>query len=526
MVAQRIFVFSSTLAVLLTLFLSFYWPAARYLWLIVIPYTALGYYDMLISTHNILRNYPVYGHLRYMFEFVRPEIQQYFVATNQSGRPFNREMRSVVYQRAKNVNDTLPFGTQQDITAVGYDFACHSLSPQQVPPESARVLIGGSECSQPYLASRLNISAMSYGALGHTAIEALNLGAQKGNFAHNTGEGGLSPYHLKHHGDIILQIGTGYFGFRKDDGNFDPEAFKQKAMLDEVKMIEIKISQGAKPSHGGLLPGAKVSEEIAQIRGIKVGQDCFSPPIHSSFGTPLELMDYITQLRQLSGGKPIGFKLCIGIKSQFMGICKAMLKTGITPDFITVDGAEGGTGAAPLEYSNRLGMPINEAIVFVNNCLIGCNLRDKIKLITSGKVATGFDMMQKIALGADTCNAARAMMFTVGCIQALKCNTNECPTGVATQDVRRNRAVVPQEKSEHVKNFHHNTIKSFLELTGAIGIAHPDELTPEHIFHRVSENQALNYAELYPSLKQGELLGDNIHPSFASDWHKSSAKAF
>ena len=523
---KTFFYVSSILGILLTLIIGHVWPPIHLLFIILIPYLLLGLYDLHISTHNILRNYPVIGHMRYILEMIRPEMQQYFVATNQSERPFSREQRSLVYQRAKHTTDTLPFGTQRDITAPGYEFSQHSMHPKKVDPSTSRVLVGNDQCTKPYLASRLNVSAMSYGALGHNAIEALNWGAKKGNFAHNTGEGGLSPYHLKHGGDIILQIGTGYFGFRTKDGHFDPQEFAKKACLDAVKMIEIKISQGAKPSHGGLLPAAKISEEIATIRGVPMGEDCDSPPAHKSFSTPTELMHYIQQLRELSEGKPVGFKLCIGRRHEFMGICKAMLETGVHPDFITVDGSEGGTGAAPVEYVNYLGTPINEALPFVHNCLVGIGLRDKIRIICSGKVTSGFDMMQKISIGADMCNAARAMMFSIGCIQALKCNTNDCPTGVATQDLSRNEALVPEEKSQHVKNFHNATVESFLSLVGAIGIEHPEKLQPEDVYHCLAGKAAKNYRQLYHYLEDGDLLKEKVHPDFSADWQRASAEHF
>ncbi|MCC5792949.1 MAG: FMN-binding glutamate synthase family protein [Legionellaceae bacterium] len=511
----------------LTMIIGHFWTPMHLLFILLIPYFLIGLYDLHISTHNILRNYPVFGHLRYILEMIRPEMQQYFVATNQSERPFSREIRSLVYQRAKKLNDTLPFGTQHDIMADQYEFAQHSIAPKKVDPEAQRIMVGGESCSKPYLASRLNISAMSYGALGHNAIESLNWGAKLGNFAHNTGEGGLSPYHLKHGGDIILQIGTGYFGFRTRDGNFDADKFAKKAQLDVVKMIELKISQGAKPSHGGLLPAAKISQEIADIRDIPMGEDCDSPPYHKAFSTPIELLQFIQQLRHLSEGKPIGFKLCIGKPHEFMAICKAMLETGILPDFITVDGAEGGTGAAPFEFVNRLGTPINEALPFVHNCLVGLNLRQHIRIIASGKVATGFQMMQKIAIGADMCNAARAMMFSVGCIQALKCNTNMCPTGVASQDPSRNEAIIPEEKRFHVQNFHAATIKSFLDLTGAIGVAHPDELQPAHILKRIETNNVVSYQELYHYLEPGALLdAHNLPPQYQIPWDKATAHRF
>lgn len=523
---KTFFYISSIAGIILTLFIGYFWPPIHLLFLIVVPYLLIGLYDLHISTHNILRNYPVFGHLRYILEKIRPEMQQYFVATNQSERPFSREARSLVYQRAKRTTDTLPFGTQRNINAPGYEYAQHSMKPTTVDRSTARVVVGNDQCTQPYLASRLNISAMSYGALGHNAIEALNWGAKRGNFAHNTGEGGLSPYHLKHGGDIILQIGTGYFGFRTQDGQFDPQKFAIKAKLDAVKMIEIKISQGAKPSHGGLLPAAKISQEIANIRDIPMGEDCDSPPAHKAFSTPLELMDYIHQLRELSEGKPIGFKLCIGKRHEFMAICKAMLETKIYPDFITVDGSEGGTGAAPVEFVNFLGTPINEALPFVHNCLVGIGLRDKVRVICSGKVSSGFDMLQKIAIGADICHAARAMMFSIGCIQALKCNTNTCPTGVATQDPSRNQALVPEEKSHHVKNFHEATIESFLSLVSATGIAHPDALKPEHIYRCLAGQPPKNYQQLYAYLSPGDLLNNKVHPAYAADWALASSQTF
>ncbi len=522
---RKFFYFSSVLSLLAVALLSLFWPHALWLLCIIIPYIALGLYD-LSTHHNILRNYPVLCHFRYMFEFVRPEIQQYFINTNQSGRPFNREVRSLIYQRAKQATDTLPFGTQQDITHSGYELAFHSLAPKEVSEINSRITVGGPECKQPYHASRLNISAMSFGALSPTAIETMNRGARLGNFAHNTGEGGLSPYHTKHGGDIIFQIGTGYFGVRTKDGHFDAEKFKEKSALDCVKMIEIKLSQGAKPSHGGILPGAKVNEEIAEFRGVEVGVDCISPPTHTAFSGPKGLLEFVQQCRELSGGKPIGFKLCIGLKHEFMAICKAMIKTGITPDFITVDGAEGGTGAAPLEFSNRLGVPIHEAIVFVDSCLIGTNLRDKIKIIASGKVATGFNMIMKLALGADMCNSARGMMFAVGCIQALRCNMNTCPTGVTTQNADRYHAIVPEEKCYHVKNFHDATIRSFLDLTGAMGLTSPEELTTQLIYRRLPNETMRRFSDIYNILEPGELLSRNIHPDYADDWMNASADHF
>lgn len=526
MTCRKIVFFVAALSLLLTFLLPLYDLRWAYLGLFSIPWTLIAIKDTLQNRHNILRNYPVVGHFRYLFEFVRPEIQQYFVATNQSGRPFSREVRSVIYQRAKDVIDTLPFGTQQDIDKPFYNFALHSLAPKKVDDKELRHTIGGPDCTKPYSASRLNISAMSFGALSFTAIETLNWGAQMGGFAHNTGEGGLTPYHTKHRGDIIWQLGTAYFGTRNRDGSFSPTKFKEKSRLECVKMIEIKLSQGAKPSHGGMLPAPKVSEEIANIRGITPGQDCISPPTHSEAGTPLELMDFIQRLRELSGGKPIGFKLCIGLKHEFYSLCKAMIKTNITPDFITVDGAEGGTGAAPLEFSNRLGLPSNEALLFVHHTLIGFNLRDKISLISSGKAATGFDILTKLALGANTVNSARGMMFTLGCIQAVKCNNNLCPSGVATQDKKRAAAVVPEKKRHHVKNFHDNTLVSFKELLGAMGYDSVTNLSPEDIKYRDNKGRLCSYSERFGEIKKGALLGKLVPAEYKIDIKKAHVDAF
>jgi glutamate synthase domain-containing protein 2 len=524
--ARKIFFSLSIIALLCIAGLYPFWPGSLHLLIIVIPYILLGVYD-LNSRHNVLRLYPVIGHFRYMFEFIRPEIQQYFVATNLSGRPFNREFRSMVYQRAKNAMDTHPFGTEHDINVNGYEFTQHSINVKKIPREYARTLVGGPDCRKPYLASRINISAMSFGALGKNAVMAMNLGAKLGNFAQNTGEGGLTKHHLKKGGDIFWQIGTGYFGCRTQDGKFDEKKFVEKANLDAVKMIEIKISQGAKPSHGGVLPAAKIDKEIAEMRGIPMGQDCLSPPDHSEFSSPEGLLYFVEKLRHLTGGKPTGFKICIGKKSEFMGICKAMLKTGITPDFITVDGAEGGTGAAPVEFTNRFGMPINEGLAFVHNCLTGIGVRDKIHIIASGKVVSGFDVVMKLSLGADLVNMARPMMFAVGCIQSIRCNTNSCPTGVATQDPTRNKALNVEKKSIHVKNFHHNTMEAFLEMAGAMGIDHPDKLSPHLVYYRLTEGDSIPFSEVFHYLKAGQLLKDaTIHPSYIEAWNTSNAEAF
>ncbi len=489
------------------------------------PIIVLWIYDLLQKKHTILRNFPVLGHIRYILEFIRPEIQQYFIASDEDERPFNREVRSIIYQRAKNVRDTVPFGTRYDIKAIGYTWVLHSLTPKHISEVEPRIIVGGPDCKKPYSASRLNISAMSFGALSANAIMALNKGAKIGGFAHNTGEGGLSPYHLQG-ADVIWQLGTAYFGCRNDQGQFDDSQFIAEANRDEVKMIEIKLSQGAKPSEGGILPAAKVTQEIATVRKVKMGHDVISPAAHSAFDTPKGLLQFIKKLRDLTGGKPIGFKLCIGRKEEFLGICKAMLETGILPDFITVDGAEGGTGAAPLEFTNHVGEPLETGLIFVRNCLVGINLRDKIRIICSGKVATGFDMVEKIALGADMCNSGRAMMMSVGCVQSMQCNANTCPTGVATQNKRLQYGLVVDEKKYGAANYHKNTIISFLTLIGAIGLSSPSDLKPHLIMRRISENCAKPFDEIYDLLEPGELLGKKIPSDFKKYWDLARADTF
>jgi glutamate synthase domain-containing protein 2 len=488
-------------------------------------YTLVGLYDTFFSRHTLNRLYPVAAYMRYGLEFIRPEIQQYFVANNTEELPFNREERDLVYRRAQKLDDTKPFGTQRDISAPGYKGLAHSILPVEVHDDAKRVAIGGKFCKQPYSAARLNISAMSFGALSGNAITALNLGAKEGGFYHNTGEGGYSPYH-KQGGDIVWQIGTGYFGCRTKAGDFCPTTFAASATLDQVKMIEIKISQGAKPSHGGVLPAAKVSKEIAEIRHVEAGKDVLSPPTHSAFSTPLELLDFVAQLRELSGGKPVGFKLCIGRRCEFMAICKAMLKSGITPDFITIDGAEGGTGAAPLEYSNRFGLPCIEGVNFVHNCLVGIGLRDQIKVIASGHTASGFHMVEKIAVGADLCNAARTMMLALGCIQSQSCNTNECPTGIATQNHKRGKALDIKSRHKRVANYQELTLHSFFELVGAMGFDSPDKLMVSDVWKRCEEGGRYQIDEIYPTLAPDELLGDEIPPVYAVNWKAANAESF
>ncbi|NNM59677.1 MAG: FMN-binding glutamate synthase family protein [Legionellales bacterium] len=483
-------------------------------------------YDSFQIKHSILRNFPLIGRLRFLFELIRPEIRQYFIAGNQEETPFDRETRSIVYQRAKCALDTQPFGTQQRIVFPGYVSARHSLKPTVLTENDGRIVVGGPQCSKPYQASRLNVSALSYGALSQNAILALNKGAKVGGFSHNTGEGGLSPYHLQNGGDLVWQLGTAMFGCCTHEGRFDPVLFREKAAAEQIKMIEIKLSQGEKHSHGGILPAVKVTPEIAEIRGIPLGRDCISPPTNPEFSTPEEMMHFIAKVRELANGKPVGFKLCIGIRYQFLGICKAILKTGIIPDFITVDGAEGGTGAAPLEFSDHIGEPLNEALIFVHNALTGTGLRDKIRVIASGKVATGFDMIHKLSIGADMCNSARAMMFALGCVQSLQCNKNTCPTGVTTQNPRLMRGLVVEDKYIRVANFQKATIHSFLELCGAMGVHSPDELSPWKLFQRTPQGVTKPFAEIYTFLEKNVLLLQPEVTHLNHEWEVASAESF
>lgn len=513
--------------ILLIVMLSFFTMLHGAKWFIafLIPLLLLWIYDLLQKKRSILRNFPVLGHMRYILEFIRPEIQQYFIAADEEELPFNRETRSLIYQRAKGIRDTIPFGTGRDILSVGYTWALHSLVPKHASEVETRILIGGPDCKKPYSASRLNISAMSFGSLSAHAIMALNKGAMLGGFAHNTGEGGLSSHHLQG-GDIIFQIGTAYFGCRDENGFFSPEEYSKEANRDEVKMIELKLSQGAKPSHGGILPAAKLTKEIAQVRKVPMGKDVLSPIAHSMFDTPIGLLKFIQQLRDLSGGKPVGFKLCLGRQDEFMAICKAMVQTNILPDFITVDGAEGGTGAAPVEYCNFIGTPLEAGLVFVHNALVGINVRDKIRVICSGKITNGFDMLTNIALGADLCNTARAMMMAVGCVQSKQCNANTCPTGVATQSKRLQYGLVVDEKKHQVLNYHQSTIKSFLEMVGALGLCTPSDLKPEHIMRRISVNEVKSFNTIFTYLNPGQLFTENIPTHFKCAWEMASADRF
>lgn len=500
-------------------------PLPVAVFLFALGWTLVGAYELFFSDSNLRRNYPVLANIRYALEYIRPEIQQYFIANNIEEKPFSRERRNLIYRRAKGANDTLPFGTEQEILEEGYRSLAHSMNAVEVEEQFVRVSFGGPACKQPYSASRLNISALSFGALSSTAIAALNKGAALGNFAHNTGEGSISEHHLKYGGDIIWQIGTGYFGCRNVDGSFNDDAFAKRSSLEVVKMIEIKLSQGAKPSHGGVLPGAKVNEEIARIRQVEVGKTVLSPPNHPEFDSPRGLLEFVQRLRDLSNGKPVGFKFCLGKKTEFLAIVKAMLETGIAPDFITIDGAEGGTGAAPVEFSNRLGTPCLEATYYLHQVLTGAGLRNDIKLISAGQTATGFDMLEKIIVGADTVNAARAMMMALGCVQAKACNTNRCPTGIATQSASRARAIDVDEKSQRVKNFHYATVHAFLELCGAMGYDNPGDLTPSDLFSRC-EGGMKNFDQIYQPLAADQLLTDSIPDNYGDDWHSASAERY
>lgn len=520
---------SVVLAMLACLWLGWFWH--RWIWwalLVLVPLVGLGIRDYLQLRHSLLRNYPLVGRLRYLIEGTGAEMRQYIVESNTDGRPFDRDRRSLVYQRAKNVEDKKPFGTERNVYDETYGWLAHSMSPRPVDPdpvENFRVRVGGPDCRQPYDCSIYNISAMSFGSLSANAIEALNIGAANGRFAHNTGEGGISKYH-KSGGDLIWQIGTGYFGCRGDGGRFDPGLFERESRHDAVKMIEIKISQGAKPGHGGILPGHKVSGEIARARKIPVGEDCVSPAFHTAFSTPLELCRFIGRLRELSGGKPVGFKLCMGRLDEYFGVCKAMVETGVTPDFITVDGCEGGTGAAPIEFSDHIGMPLREALVIVHNSLVGIGMRDRVRVMASGKIVTAFDMAAACALGADTCNSARGFMFALGCIQAQACHTNECPVGIATQDPKLARGLVAYLKSERIHNFHRNTVEAFAEVIAAAGLSRPEEVVPGMIFQRISPTEIKSFSKLYSHMDPGQLLTGGPGGMLQPLWDRSSAERF
>jgi len=506
----------------------YFWPPVLWLALVLSPFAALGIFDRLQEQHSIRRNFPLFGRGRWVMEAIRPYIRQYFVESDTDGAPINRMFRSIVYQRAKGASETVPFGTRVDTYRNGYEWIGHSLSAIGMSDvdKDLRVIIGGPDCQKPYAASIFNISAMSFGALSQNAILALNRGAKAGAFAHNTGEGGISPHHLAHGGDLIWQIGTGYFGCRDEEGNFSLERFEEKARLDAVKMIEVKLSQGAKPGHGGILPAEKNTPEIARIRGVSAHTQVNSPPTHTAFDSPRGLLRFVARLRECSGGKPIGFKLSIGRKSEFIAICKAMNETGILVDFITVDGGEGGTGAAPLEYTNSIGMPLREALAFVADCLIGFGLRQHIRIIASGKVITAFHVVKNIALGADMCNSARGMMLALGCVHSLVCNSNRCPSGIATQDPKLFRGLVVEGKAQRVANYHAKTVQATAEIIASAGLCHTSLLNRSHIYRRVNQYEIKRYDQIFPYLSVNSLLADTVPDRFKLIMEEASADSF
>ncbi|MBY0515729.1 MAG: FMN-binding glutamate synthase family protein [Bacteriovoracaceae bacterium] len=520
-----LFYWISALAFIFNIFCALYWPNGLYSLYVIVPLFIVGLRDIFQSKQAIRKNFPVLGNFRYLLEMIRPEINQYFIESNTDGTPINRENRSVVYQRAKKVTDTIPFGTQHDVYREGYEFLPHSLTPKKVALSDLRTMIGGPFCKKPYSASIFNISAMSYGSLSQNAILALNGGAKDGEFAHNTGEGGLSSWHEKNGGDLIWQIGTGYFGCRDAEGNFNGELFAEKSAKPQVKMIEIKLSQGAKPGHGGILPKGKVTEEIAKIRNVPMGKDVISPPGHSAFSNPKELLQFVSKLRELSGGKPIGIKLCIGREEEFISLCKAMVETKIYVDYVSVDGGEGGTGAAPLEFSNSMGMPGTDALVFVVNCLRGFGLKKDIRVLCSGKLTTAFGIIRLMCLGADVLYAARPFMLSLGCIQALRCNTNDCPTGVATQDPKLVSGLVVTDKRERVKNFHSQTLHAVAEMIGAMGLTSHDELKPYFLRRRLSHFDVRSWEDLVEWVPENAWL-EHAPKKWANKWDQITSEKF
>lgn len=523
---RKQFYLSSFLVLSFILFVSYFAPGVLWSLVILAPLFVIGLYQTLQTKKAILRNFPLLGNFRYLLEMVRPEIQQYFIESETDGQPVPREIRSLVYQRAKQQTDTLPFGTQRNVYEEGYEWISHSLAPKHVDPKSLRVAIGGPQCQKPYLASVFNISAMSYGALSQNAVIALNGGAKLGGFYHNTGEGGVSPHHLSEGGDLVWQIGTGYFGCRTNEGNFCPDTFQKMAIHENIKMIEIKLSQGAKPSHGGILPAAKITPEIVAIRKVEPGKDVVSPPAHKAFSNPKGLLKFVQQLRELSGGKPVGFKLCVGQPYEFIAICKAMIEEKIYPDFITVDGGEGGTGAAPLEFSNSVGAPLEEGLTFVHDILTGFNLRKNIRIIASGKVMNAFHLFSRIALGADLCNSARGMMLALGCIQARRCNTNHCPTGVATSNKELMYGLVPSDKKVRVYNYQRHTVHAFAELLGASGLNFTSQISRQHIHRRISGDSVKTYSMLFPVVEVGCFLKGKIPDKYVEAFQAAHAEHF
>jgi len=490
------------------------------------PLALLGLYDFFQRRHTLWRNFPILAHIRWIAEELRPFFRSYIVESDTEGRPFNHEQRALVYRRAKNVSSVEPFGSQLDIDKPPYEWLAHSIAAKHNVEDCPRISVGAPGTAQPYSASVFNISAMSFGALGAHAIEALSAGAKKGNFYHDTGEGGVSPYHRAGGADLVWEIGSGYFGCRARDGSFDPARFEDVAKDPQIKMIEIKLSQGAKPGHGGVLPGAKVTAEIAATRGIPIGETCFSPPAHSAFSTPLEMMAFVARLRDLSGGKPVGIKFCVGNRWEILALCKAMLETGIRTDFMVVDGGEGGTGAAPAEFLDHVGAPLRQGLVLTRNALIGTGLKDHVRLACAGKQTSAFALASSMALGADWVNTARGFMFSLGCIQSLNCHNNTCPTGIATTDKGRQRGLVVADKAERVYNFHRNTVKALMEVVGAAGCHHPSELTPRHVMHRVTEDLVQPAHQAYDLLERDALLDAPDDTNLATEWAMAQASSF
>ena len=525
-----IFRFSVPLILLLLsglfLLLAGHSPGALWGLAFTVPLLAIAVLDFVQKQHSLRRNYPLIARFRWLFEDLRPYLRSYIVESNQDGRPFDKNARALVYARSKNQTSTHPFGTELDVYSDEYEWLSHSVAPNESVPTEFRIAIGGPQCAKPYSAAILNISAMSFGSLGGKAIEALNLGAKRGNFYHDTGEGSFSKYHAKHDGDIVWELGSGYFGCRDADGRFDEDAFRRTATLDQIRMIEIKLSQGAKPGHGGLLPGAKVTSEIAETRGIPVGEDCLSPAAHSAFSTPLELLAWAARLRELSGGKPVGIKLCVGQPHEVFAIIKAMLESGTLLDFIVVDGAEGGTGAAPVELSNRVGMPLREGLILVRNALAGAGLKDQISLGAAGKVVSGAGLAINMALGADWCNAARAFMFSLGCVQSMKCHTGDCPTGVATQDEFRQRALVIGDKAERVYQFQKQTVSALRDIVVAMGLESPWQIRPHHLHERLNSAKSSSIDHIYPFLENRALLDAPGDTPYAHYWAAAQTGSF
>jgi len=523
---KRTLVYAILLLLVTTALAGFHWRFFFWVTLALAPFGLVAAWDMFQARHTLLRNYPIFGHIRYLLEDFRHQIRQYFIEGDRDEVPFSRVQRSTVYRRAKGENDSIPFGKLINVYEPGYEWFEHSIAPVEPPGELPRTTVGGEQCDKPYSASLLNISAMSYGALSSNAILALNLGAKLGNFFHDTGEGGISRYHTEHGGDLVWEIGTGYFGCRTKHGDFDPERFKAGAQREQVRMTELKLSQGAKPGGGGLLPGGKVTPEIAEARGIPVGEDCHSPPGHRVFDTPTGLMEFVAKMREMSGGKPAGFKLCLGKRVEFMAVCKAMLETGIYPDFITIDGSEGGTGAAPPELTQSMGLGLRDGLIFAHNALVGAGIRQRMKIICAGKVITGFDIAAKIAMGADMCNSARGMMFALGCIQARHCNKNICPTGITTHDPWRVHGLVVADKAPRVANFHRSTLQHFQMVLGACGLREPSELEPGMLWRRISQMHTRHYRELYEYLEPGELVEGSDRRAWRELWSQASAASF